>query len=56
MPRRRIPVQLAPGILVLVGLLMLVAGTVRGQESGSLLVGAVTDESAQSPQRLVQPR
>ena len=38
MPRRRIPVHLAPGILVLAGLLMLIAGTVRGQEGGAVIV------------------
>jgi membrane-bound serine protease (ClpP class) len=37
-PRRRIPVHLAPGILVLAGLLGLIAGTVRGQEQGAVIV------------------
>jgi membrane-bound serine protease (ClpP class) len=37
-PRRRIPVHLAPGILVLAGLLGLIAGTVRGQDATPVLV------------------
>jgi membrane-bound serine protease (ClpP class) len=37
-PRRRIPVHLASGIIVLAGLLMLIAGTVRGQESSGTVI------------------
>src|SRR5690349_20242678 len=37
-PRRRIPVHLAPAVFVLAGLLGLVAGTVRGQEAAPVVV------------------